>query len=223
MSKQVKVYLAQLRPDSIINLDQPCHYEEFHEIPGYIQNSQSTFDRINDLYIDFMDRYTGHWSRLLEHIDKWGIIYPIIINTGLPKQRPLSSVPMDLRGTDSKFWMNCESQGGLRILAAKKLGIRVPALINDHVGMFEGEKPATMRELALHCKGLDQIYVSQSFGVRVNCYPRIHLDISDSEYLHYKFEAIHHITNEYPYIRDSALLQETINTSQGIDYEPTNN
>ena len=218
---QVKVYFAQLRPESIINLDQPCHYEEFHDIPGYIHNNQETFDRINELYMDYMDRYTGHWSRLLEHVNKWGITYPVIINTGVPKQRSLRSVPLALRSTNSQFWMMCETHGGARIMAAKQLGITVPALINDHAGLFEGQKPITMRELARQCNGLEQIYVSRSFGVRINEFPRIHLDISDAEYSHYRFEAITAITEEYE--RWQTLSQKTINTLQRIEYESTSN
>ena len=222
MSSQVKVYFAQLRPESIINLDQPCHYEEFHDIPGYIHNTQETFDRINELYMDYMDRYTGHWSRLLEHVSKWGIVYPVVINTGVPKQRSLGSIPLHLRSTDSRFWMLCESHGGARIMAAKKLGITVPAVINDHAGLFDSEKPMTMRELAKQCHGLDQIYVSQSFGVRISEFPRVHLDISDTEYLHYRFEAITAITEEYEHWT-RASSKKTINTLQRIEYESTSN
>lgn len=222
MSSQVKVYFEQLRPESIINLDQPCYYEEFYDLQGYDQSDQEIFDKINTMYLDFMDRYTGHWSRLLEHISKWGIIYPIVINTGVPKQRPLGSIPKHLRSTDSRFWLLCETQGGGRIMAAKKLDINVPCLINDHVDLFAGQKPMTMRELAKQCHGLEQIYVSQGFGVRINDFPRVHLDISDTEYQHYRFEAINMITEEYGnWIQTSS--KKTINTLQRIEYEPTSN
>ena len=220
---QVKVYFAQLRPESIINLDQPCHYEEFHDQAGYIYNSNKTFERINQLYLDYMEEYTEHWSRLLTHITDWGIRYPIVVNTGVPKIRPLSSVPIDVRATNSKFWMTCEQQGGGRIMAAKKLGITVPAIINDYVGLFEGQTPITMRELARLCQDLDQIYVSHDFGVRINDYPRIHLqDISCAEYAHCKFLAIKNVYNEYQSWDTTHQLKERINTLQRIEYETNN-
>ena len=223
MSSQVKVYFAQLRPDSIINLDQPCHYEEFHNLTGYIYNTNKTFERINRLYMEYMEQYTAHWSHLLSHISQWGIRYPVVVNTGVPKVRPLSSVPVDVRATNSKFWMVAEEHGGARIMAAKQLGITIPVLINDYVGLFEGQTPVTMRELAKQCQDLDQIYVSRDFGVRINEYPKIHLrDISSAEYAHCKLLAIKNVYNEYHTWDTTHQLKERINTLQRIEYETNN-
>jgi hypothetical protein len=219
MANQVKIYHSQLRPDSIINLDQPCHYEDFHELPGYLYNTVETFDQINERYLYYIDILTGHWSRLLEHIEKWGIIYPIVVNTGLPKNRALSSIPLSYRATPSKFWTVCEDQGGLRILAAKKLGLRLPAIVNDHTGMYNNKAQITMRELASRTEGIKQIYLSPRTGLKIGEFPRIHLDISDEEYLHCKHEAVQLTISEYKSWGSTLLLQERINTLQRIEYD----
>lgn len=223
MSNQVKIYATQLRPRGIINLDQPCHFEEFYELPGYLHNSPEIFDKINERYLHHIDSTTRHWTRLLEHIDKWGIIYPIVVNTGVPKIRSLNSVPFEYRRTSSRFWTVCENQGGLRILAAEKLGIKVPTLVNDHTGLYEGQRQVTMRELAAMSEGIRQIFLSAGHGIRIGEYPRLHLNIDDLEYLHYKNEAIQATIAEYREWDTSSLLEERINTLQGIGYDSTDN
>ena len=198
MYNNVQVYYQELNPESIINLDQPCHYSEFHNLPGYLETgTKETFDIVSALYFDKMEHLTEHWSRLLDHIDRWGILYPVIITTGLPKTRPLYSVPKEYRNVNSKFWMICENQGGARILAAQQLGIKVPALINDHVGLFQNQKPVFMRELTDLCTGVDEILISASTGVKIPKYPRVHLDMEDSVYEECKSVVIHDIITNH--------------------------
>lgn len=223
MSGQIKIYASQLRPESIINLDQPCHFEEFHELPGYLHNDIDTFNKINERYLHYIDASTGHWTRLLEHIDKWGIIYPVIINTGLPKFRNISCVPMSVRATSSRFWMLCEDQGGLRILAAKQMNLPVPTIINDHTGLFEGQKQINMRDLAAATDGIQRIYLSAKIGIRIGEYPKLHLSMSDDEYYYHKTEAIQQTIDEYRSWSSTAKLEERINTLQRIEYADTTN
>lgn len=223
MVDSVQIYHSSIRPQGILNLDQPCFYEEFFELPGYAYHTLDVYNKINERYIYYMDRYTGHWSKLLEHIQENGIVYPAIINTGLPKFKKLSEVPAALRTTNSRYWMVCEQHGGMKILAAAKLGIKVPIIVNDYVGMFDGEDTMTMRELANSCQGLKNIFLNPATGIRVQDYPRIHLDIDNSEYLHCKFEAISRVIEEYQSWDIEPSIGKTINTLQRIEYEPTNN
>lgn len=198
MYDKVPVYFCELNPDSIINLDQPCHYPEFHSLPGYLETgTKETFDIVTELYFKRMEQFVGHWSNLLEHVGKWGILYPIIITTGLPKIRPLSSIPKEYRNTNSKFWMVCENQGGARILMAKKLGIKVPAIINDHVGLFHDRNPIIMKDLTEICAGVDEIVLSAQHGVQIKKFPRVHLDVDDIVYEESKFIAIQDIITNH--------------------------
>lgn len=198
MPQNIQVLYQELNPDSIINLDQPCHYEEFHRMAGYSELLTSSFGQeINDTYFAEMDRRVGHWTKLLDHISHWGIVYPIVVSTGVPKIRKPGLVPKEYRYTDSKFWINCETQGGARILAAKKLGIKIPALINDHVGLFPKVKPIKVRNLPDYGLDLEEIYISATYGVQIRHYPRIHLDITDLEYLSHKRAAIEYVCRQH--------------------------
>jgi hypothetical protein len=190
-SYKPQVYFCDLNPNTIINLDQPCHYEEFHWLPGYLETgTKQTFDVVNKLYFEEMEHTTAHWSSLLDHIKRWGVLYPVIVTTGLPKSRSLKSIPKEYWATDSKFWITCEQQGGTRILAAQQLGIKVPALVNDHVGLFQDQMPISMRDLKEICTNVDKIVLSPNRGVEIKCFPRLHLDIDDCVYDACKKEAI---------------------------------
>jgi len=198
MYNTIQVYYQELNPNSIINLDQPCHYNEFHNLPGYLETgSKETFDVVNSLYFEKIDQCSEHWSRLLDHISRWGIIYPVIVNTGLPKFRPLRSVPKEYRNTDSKFWMICEQQGGARILAAQQLGIKVPAIINDYVGLFKNQKPLVISDLHNLCNGVEEVQLMASAGVKIPRYPRIHIDVDDIIYEECRKYVIDDIVNNY--------------------------
>jgi len=194
MAQRVQVYFTDLDPNAVINLDQPCHQPEFGSVSLEIQSD------INNEYIEIMDNTMGYWSHLMDHIEQWGVLYPIVVNTGLPKVRSLRTIPLDKRASDSQYWMVCEQIGGLRLLAAQKLGIRVPALINDYVGLFKNHKPLTIRELNGVCVGIDEIEISATFGVRIPHCPRVHIDVEEDIYSEYKSAAIQSILANHPEI-----------------------
>lgn len=198
MVANVQVYFTELNPNSIINLDEPCHQPEFHDLQGYVENgTDENFKKINEIYFEYLDKQTKHWYKLVEHIKVWGILYPVIITTGMPKYRSLKSIPVKYRNTDSKYWMICENQGGSRILAAQKLGIKVPALINDHVGLFQNLKPLTMKELQDLCYGVDQVVLREKYGVEVKDFPKVHIDIDEFSYHTCKKSIIEQIIDQY--------------------------
>ena len=198
MQNQLQIHYCELNPSSIINLDQPCHYEVFHNLPGYLETgTQETFDIVNRLYFAQMEQLTGHWSSLVDHISKWGILYPVVITTGLPKIRKLKSIPKEYWATDSRYWMTCEQQGGSRILAAQQLGIKVPAIINDYVGLFHNQKPLSMRDLKELCTNVEDIVLTPDRGVRIKQFPRMHLDIEDFVYDTCKQETIDYVINHH--------------------------
>jgi len=192
MKQQVQVYFTELNPDAVINLDQPCHYSEFQNLPV------SKYQDVNNEYIEFMEHNIGYWSNLVEHIGRWGILYPIVVNTGVPKIRPFGLIPKEKRCIDSKYWMVCEHIGGLRLLAAQTLGIKIPALVNDHVGLFKNQKPLTIKELSGICVGIDEVQISASFGVHIPHCPRVHIEIEEGTYAEYRSAAITTIMANHP-------------------------
>lgn len=216
MIQEIKVHYLEINPSAIINLDQPCHYEAFHKLAGYTDRCIPSFcQEVNDAYYREMDRRTGHWSRLLESVARWGIQYPIVVTTGVPKIRDPGIVPREYQYTDSKYWIVCESQGGSRILAAQKLGIKVPALINDHVGLFDNLQPIRVRDLANYGVGVDEIFISAAYGVQIRQYPRTHLNIEDTEYLKQRKKSIAHVIERH-------LMPQSINMEKRITHGSTN-
>jgi len=214
--QHIQVLYHELNPSSIINLDQPCHYEEFHRLTGYTELDSSSFrQEINDTYYAEMERSTGHWSRLLDHISKWGIVYPIVVSTGIPKLRRPSIVPRSYRYTNSQYWIVCDTQGGSRILAAQKLGLKIPALINDHVGLFRNLSPIRVRDLPNYGVDVDEIYLSATYGVQIRQFPRLHLDVDDTEYAKHRRAAIKKVLYQH-------LSPININMEKRIEHDPTN-
>ena len=85
-----------------------------------------------DLFVTEFDKMTGHYTRLRESIKSDGIKDPIIVTAGAPLWRESWMVPRNV-----KTYI-CESCGGSRLLIASELGIDVPCIINDRIGV-DGE------------------------------------------------------------------------------------
>jgi len=93
--------------------------------------------------------------------------------------------------------MICEQQGGARILAAQQLGIKVPAIINDYVGLFKNQKPLVISDLHNLCNGVEEVQLMASAGVKIPRYPRIHIDVDDIIYEECRKYVIDDIVNNY--------------------------
>lgn len=175
MTQKIKVYYKELKPDNIINLDQPAFYKEFTSLHRYTLLPQAVHDTVNSLYIDQFDAATGHWTDLEQSIQEQGIVYPIVVATGIPRLRDPGEVPAYLRPTDSKFWLVCENSGGGRIMLAKKLGINIAAVINDRVQLYEGQAEMALRQLVSVTHGLKNIDLVDRIGINFPILPKIHL------------------------------------------------
>ncbi len=70
-----------------------------------------------------------YFTRLEESIKREGVLNPVIVTAGPSLRRASWQVPENC-GT-----YICESAGGSRLAIAQRLGIAVPAIINDQIGV----------------------------------------------------------------------------------------
>lgn len=117
-------------------------------------------DLLRDVFIEEFDALTEHYSRLRDSIERDGIQNPIIITAGKPIWREPWMVP------DSKYI--CESCGGSRLMIAKELGIEIPCIINDRIGI-DGEPINSISEVL--SKFSDKSY-SVTYGPPVRVSPK---------------------------------------------------
>ena len=184
MNQKIKVYYKNLDPRIIINLDQPAFYREFTSLHKYVQLPIESHEEVNRLYIEQFDAITHHWTDLADSITERGILYPVVVSTGIPRLRNPGDIPHYLRSADSKFWLVCENSGGGRILTAKMLGITVPAVINDRVDLYHGQEELKVDELIEITHGLKNIDITDRIGLNFPILPRSHLTqpVGESDY-----------------------------------------
>lgn len=198
MSQKIKVYYRELDPKTVINLDQPAFYREFTSLHKYSRLPQNVHDEVNRQYIEQFDTATGHWTALENSIKEQGIVYPVVISTGIPRQRDPSEVPAYLRPTDSKFWIVCEGSGGGRIMLADKLGLKIPAVINDRVNLYEGQPEMRLQELVQKTHGLKNIDIVDRVGISFPILPKIHLDsVEETHYAEERSRVVTGIIADY--------------------------
>lgn len=96
------------------------------------------FDGVRDLleqtYIDGFNRRTGHYARLEESIARDGVWNPVMLTTGRLLRRAETELPPAVRFDPDR--VVCEYVGGSRLLVAARLGLPVPAIVNDAADLF---------------------------------------------------------------------------------------
>lgn len=91
-------------------------------------------DLIEKTYIDAFDRGTGHYARLEESIRRAGVWNPVMLTTGPLLRRNPAELPPAVARDPAR--VVCEYVGGSRLLIAARLGLKVPAIINDAANLF---------------------------------------------------------------------------------------
>ena len=103
-----------------------------------------------------------------------------------------------LRPTDSKFWIVCESTGGGRIIIADKLGLKIPAVINDRVNLYEGQQERRLQELVQKTHGLKNIDIVDRVGISFPILPKVHLDnVEETHYAEERSRVVTGIIADY--------------------------
>jgi hypothetical protein len=96
-------------------------------------------DLLERTYLEAFDRRTGHYSRLEESIRRDGIWNPVMLTTGRLKRRGEYELPPAVRADPAR--VVCEYVGGSRLLVAARLGLDVPAIVNDGANLFPDADP----------------------------------------------------------------------------------
>jgi hypothetical protein len=91
-------------------------------------------DLLEETYIRAFDRRTRHYTRLTESIAADGVWNPVMLTTGPLLRREEWELPNPVRFDPAR--VVCEYVGGSRLLIAARLGLDVPAIINDRANVF---------------------------------------------------------------------------------------
>jgi len=84
---------------------------------------------LREWYFELFESTSDFYERLKASILKEGILNPIVVTAGPSLNRPEWIVPKDY----GKYI--CESVGGSRLRVAQELGLSIPCIINDQIGV----------------------------------------------------------------------------------------
>lgn len=179
------VYDPALPADRIVNLTSP---RTFHEVAQYWKGKRDWWDPLYEPVRDMMERrYVagmnaafGHYERLEEDIRRNGIRNPVMLNTGGVRRRGWNEMPPHLRGNPTV--PISERLGGSRIWVAQRLGITVPAIVNDFGRAYGSDADRLRTSLEVLAKFADKpthCYVTRSGGAHVRGLPFTHLERDD--------------------------------------------
>lgn len=138
----VTVVYTEIDPAEVLNLTSPRYLPEIEATwrglrPWHDRCYEPLRDMIEKYYVDQFDRRTGHFARLLESMAVEGVRNPVMLTAGGLIFRRDSEVPPAWRSRDPLIIS--EYLGGSRLWAAEKLGIAVPAIVNDYTDTVSGE------------------------------------------------------------------------------------
>ena len=117
---------------------------------------------LRDMFFDEFDKATGHYTHLRQSIIENGIQNPIVITAGKSIYREPWALPA---GVSDYI---CESCGGSRLYIAQELGMDIPCIVNDQIGIG-GETLKTTAEVLT--KFADKTY-DVTFTDRVRVQPK---------------------------------------------------
>ena len=127
-------FIPALDPSRIVNLCSPDN--------TYVPrdwDDQSERQRASELkaqYIDLFNKINSFYRNLEDSVRRDGIRNPVILTTGSPRIKPLDWVPPERRDN----LVCCEIIGGSRVYTAQKLGVTLPAIVNDFANAFPEAK-----------------------------------------------------------------------------------
>jgi hypothetical protein len=137
--EQITVRTGRLDARRVFNLTAPRWLPEAARLwtPAAAWHN-ARLDPLRDLleatYIDGFNRRTGHYARLEESVRRDGVWNPVMLTTGRLLRRSVAELPPGVRADPAR--VVCEYVGGSRLLVAARLGLEVPAVINDGANLF---------------------------------------------------------------------------------------
>lgn len=91
-------------------------------------------DLIEKVYVDTFNRQTGHYAKLEDSIARDGVYNPVVLTSGPLLYRQTAELPEHVRDDGER--LVCEYVGGSRLYIARRLGLEVPAIVNDAANLF---------------------------------------------------------------------------------------
>ena len=107
---------------------------------------------IAEVWVEEFDNITKHFSRLEESIKEHGILSPISLVSGPPRDQYLKNIKNSLdgfppaAGADTKQILYNQPFGGSRIMVAQKLNIKnIPCVVHDFSDLFPEAEEVTRK------------------------------------------------------------------------------
>lgn len=127
-------------------------------------------------YIELFNQRTGHYARLEESIRAEGIRNPVMLSCGMLERRRPLELPPAIRARGDVI--ACEYVGGSRVTVAARLGIALPAIINDYAAVIVGGTEIlsgdTTALLAFFKDAPNRAHWRHNGSVYVNSLPAVH-------------------------------------------------
>jgi hypothetical protein len=142
----MKLCFVNVEIDKIFNWLSPknvtawLHLKEYHST-WWSEETLEVRSYFAQVWTDHMDKITNHFSKLERSIEQRGILSPISVVSGPPRDTKLSKVnassshfPPDY---DLRLGLYTQPFGGSRITVAEKLGIEtIPCVVHDFTNQF---------------------------------------------------------------------------------------
>lgn len=138
---------AALSPSCVFNLTSPRYIPEVSR--GWADWHDPKYEPIRDMmeseYVTAFNKFSSHYTRLEDSIAREGIRNPVMLTSGPLLRRKAEELPPAVLADPGR--LVCEWLGGSRLYVAAKMGIMVPAIINDFAGLEYGELIPTGTDL----------------------------------------------------------------------------
>lgn len=139
MTDMVTVRAVHVEARRVFNLASPRFLPELSKRwQGVREWWSPCYEPVRDLcerrYIELFDKATGHYERLEADVRTNGFRNPVMLSAGRLERRKLTELPPDIR--ERSDLIACEYVGGSRLLIAAKLGLLIPAIVNDYAGVL---------------------------------------------------------------------------------------
>lgn len=176
----VTVRFMEVRAADVVNLTSPRYLgpvirswrgrRDYHD-PFY----DPLRDAIEETYVRLFNAANGHYERLEADIRKRGVVDPVMLTNGGVHRRTVSELPPQYRNRQEV--LISEYLGGSRLMIASRLGLKVPAIVNDFAGTLAGcPELQTEKEIAARFEYPPRlILLNPHQGAYVNDMPYVHM------------------------------------------------
>lgn len=168
-------FVPDLNARDVVNLTSPRYLPEVTRAwAGRHPWHEARYEPVRDLMERiYVDGFAAHFELLRESVEREGVRNPVMLECGRLRKRSMREVPPDRRTSDMVV---SEYLGGSRLFVAQALDLTVPAIVNDHVGRFDGHRRLRTEDDVRACF-IDQPAVvrMRADGVYANNLPYVHL------------------------------------------------